>query len=70
VFPRKTRSTALGFLFVLAQGGGTFFPSLTGLIAETAGVAVLQPNVTGLLVLGGIVWWFLPKVPQVVENSE
>jgi fucose permease len=52
-----------GFIFVLAQAGGAIFPSITGLIATSVGVSVLQPIVLALFVAGGISWWLVPKVP-------
>ncbi|KAI1410923.1 MFS general substrate transporter [Hypoxylon sp. FL1857] len=64
LFPREDQPAALGFIFVLAQAGGAIFPSITGLIATHAGVAVLQPIVLALFVAGGISWWLVPKVPQ------
>ncbi|KAI1139004.1 MFS general substrate transporter [Hypoxylon sp. FL0543] len=64
LFPREDQSAALGFIFVLAQAGGAIFPSITGLVAANAGVAVLQPIVLALFVAGGISWWLVPKVPQ------
>ncbi|KAI0977375.1 major facilitator superfamily domain-containing protein [Xylaria arbuscula] len=64
LFPRESRPAALGFIFVLAQAGGAIFPSITGLIAASAGVAVLQPIVFVLFVVGGVIWWLVPKVPS------
>ncbi|KAF3064913.1 Bypass of stop codon protein 6 [Daldinia childiae] len=64
LFPRESQPAALGFIFVLAQAGGALFPSITGLIATNAGVAVLQPIVLALFVVGGISWWLVPKVQQ------
>ncbi|KAI1312822.1 major facilitator superfamily domain-containing protein [Xylaria venustula] len=64
LFPRESQPAALGFIFVLAQAGGAIFPSITGLIAASAGVAVLQPIVFVLFVVGGIIWWLVPKVPS------
>ncbi|KAI1429421.1 major facilitator superfamily domain-containing protein [Xylaria sp. FL1777] len=64
LFPRESQPAALGFIFVLAQAGGAIFPSITGLIATSAGVAVLQPIVLVLFVVGGIIWWLVPKVPN------
>ncbi|KAI1434615.1 MFS general substrate transporter [Xylaria sp. CBS 124048] len=63
LFPRESQAAALSFIFVLAQAGGALFPSITGLIATSAGVTVLQPIVLALFVLGGITWWLIPKVP-------
>ncbi|KAL0944046.1 glucose and galactose transporter [Colletotrichum truncatum] len=70
LFPRKIRSVALGFIFVLAQAGGTFFPSITGIIAQSAGVGVLQPIVAGLIVASGIFWFLVPKVPRGPNRDE
>ncbi|KAI1098524.1 hypothetical protein F4804DRAFT_338131 [Jackrogersella minutella] len=53
-----------GFIFVLAQAGGALFPSITGAIASDAGVAVLQPIVLALFIVGGISWWLVPQVPR------
>ncbi|KAI0422176.1 major facilitator superfamily domain-containing protein [Xylaria grammica] len=64
LFPRESQPAALGFIFVLAQAGGAIFPSITGLIATSAGVAVLQPIVLVLFIVGGIIWWLVPKVPS------
>ncbi|KAI8625389.1 MFS general substrate transporter [Xylariaceae sp. FL1651] len=63
LFPRESQPAALGFIFVLAQAGGAIFPSITGLIATSAGVAVLQPIVLALFVAGGISWWLVPRIP-------
>ena len=52
-----------GFIFVLAQAGGALFPSVTGLIATHAGVAVLQPIVLALIAVGAVTWWLVPKPP-------
>ncbi|KAI1391204.1 MFS general substrate transporter [Hypoxylon trugodes] len=64
LFPRESQPAALGFIFVIAQAGGAIFPSITGIIAAKAGVAVLQPIVLALFVAGGISWGLVPKVPQ------
>jgi len=52
-----------GLIFVTAQAGGAIFPSLTGVIASHAGVKVLQPIVAGLIVIMGITWSMIPKLP-------
>lgn len=70
LFPRKIRSAALGVIFVLAQAGGAVFPSVTGLVAQRASVSVLQPIVLALLVLAGIFWWTIPKVPEDTSDKE
>ncbi|KAI1342255.1 MFS general substrate transporter [Xylariaceae sp. FL0016] len=64
LFPYESQSATLGFIFVLAQAGGAIFPSITGLIATSAGVAVLQPIVLALFVAAGASWWLVPKIPR------
>ncbi|KAI2641859.1 MFS general substrate transporter [Hypomontagnella submonticulosa] len=64
LFAREDQTAALGFIFVMAQAGGALFPSITGIIATNAGVAVLQPIVLALFVAAGISWWLVPKIPQ------
>ncbi|KAM0813483.1 putative Major facilitator superfamily (MFS) profile domain-containing protein [Seiridium cardinale] len=64
LLPKNSQSAALGFVFVMAQAGGAIFPSITGVIATSAGVAVLQPIVLALIVAGGICWWMIPKIPN------
>lgn len=64
IFPKKSQPAALGFLFVIAQAGAAIFPSITGIIATRAGVAVLQPIVLALIVLSGIFWWLIPPLAE------
>ncbi|KAK7974254.1 hypothetical protein PG989_016102 [Apiospora arundinis] len=64
LFPRKSQPAALGFIFALAQAGGAIFPSLTGLVATSAGVAVLQPIVLALVVASAFCWYMVPRVPS------
>ncbi|EPS40397.1 hypothetical protein H072_5800 [Dactylellina haptotyla CBS 200.50] len=54
LFPKRLQATSLGLVFALAQAGGSLFPALTGVIASKAGVQVLQPIMTALLVATGI----------------
>ncbi|KAK5989433.1 Bypass of stop codon 6-like protein [Cladobotryum mycophilum] len=69
IIPRKVQSTGLGLIFVLAQAGAAVFPSFTGLIATSAGVRVLQPIITALIVSGGVCWWLLPNVSSKDEEE-
>ncbi|KAK8041378.1 MFS general substrate transporter [Apiospora phragmitis] len=62
LFPKKSQSAALGFIFVLAQAGGAIFPSITGLVATSAGVAVLQPIVLALIAASAFCWYLVPRV--------
>ncbi|CAG8908285.1 unnamed protein product [Penicillium egyptiacum] len=57
----EIRSSAIAFVFVLGQIGGSVFPALTGIIAGKVGVQVLQPMLVGLLSAAGVSWLILPK---------
>lgn len=63
LFPSALRSSALAFMFVFGQIGGSVFPAITGVIASHAGVQVLQPILVGLLVTTAISWLLVPKKP-------
>ncbi|ESZ92547.1 hypothetical protein SBOR_7073 [Sclerotinia borealis F-4128] len=67
LLPSRIMTPALSLIFVVAQGGGTIFPAVTGILAAKldegrGGVKVLQPVVLGLL--GGmmVAWWLVPGV--------
>lgn len=64
LFDKEIQPTALGFVFVLAQAGGSFFPAITGIIASRAGVKVMQPILVGLIVAMGISWAMVPRVKK------
>lgn len=64
LFPKDIQPTALGFVFVFAQAGGAFFPGITGVIASTAGVKVMQPILIGLIVAMGVSWALVPRVKK------
>ncbi|KAN0104527.1 MFS general substrate transporter [Hyaloscypha variabilis] len=64
LFPNSVKASALGLVFVVAQAGGSLFPSITGFIASSAGVKVLQPILVGLIVAMGVSWDLVPKVPH------
>ncbi|KAJ5816043.1 Major facilitator superfamily domain general substrate transporter [Penicillium robsamsonii] len=61
IFSPEIRSSAIAFVFVLGQIGGSIFPALTGIIAGQVGVQVLQPMLVGLLGAAGVSWLILPK---------
>ncbi|KAF4982824.1 hypothetical protein FZEAL_1616 [Fusarium zealandicum] len=67
LFGPRIQSTALAFVFVFAQLGGCLFPIITGLVASSAGVAVLQPVLCALLAATAISWLFVP-MPKEGDN--
>ncbi|KAK7228289.1 hypothetical protein V2G26_000459 [Clonostachys chloroleuca] len=69
LFSAESHSTALAFIFVFAQMGGSLFPIITGVIASSAGVQVLQPILTALLVAMTIGWLLVPR-PKSQPNPE
>lgn len=64
LFEKEIQPTALSFVFVLAQAGGSFFPAITGVIASRAGVKVMQPILVGLIVAMSISWILVPRVKK------
>ncbi|KAJ5391553.1 hypothetical protein N7509_007043 [Penicillium cosmopolitanum] len=65
IFRPEIRSSAIAFVFVLGQIGGSIFPAITGIIAARVGVKVLQPILVGLLGAAGASWLLLPKNAEV-----
>ncbi|KAI8930918.1 hypothetical protein NX059_011933 [Plenodomus lindquistii] len=64
LFEKDIQPTALGFVFVLAQAGGSFFPAITGVIASRVGVKVMQPILVGLIIAMGASWVLVPRVKK------
>jgi hypothetical protein len=61
LFPADISATAISFVFVFAQTGGSFFPVVTGVLGAHAGVAVMQPILVGLIVAMTISWLLVPQ---------
>lgn len=61
LFPHDIHSTALAFVFVFAQGGGSLFPIVTGIIASRISVSVLQPILVGILTATTVAWLLVPR---------
>lgn len=68
LFPHEMRATALVFVFVLAQLGGSFFPIVTGIVASRVGVASLQPILVGILAATTASWLLVPR-PKTLTNA-
>ncbi|KAJ5950375.1 uncharacterized protein N7479_008788 [Penicillium vulpinum] len=68
IFSPEIRSSAIAFVFVLGQIGGSVFPALTGIIAGKVGVQVLQPMLVGLLGAAGASWLILPKATALHQD--
>ncbi|KAM0323840.1 hypothetical protein ACHAQA_008418 [Verticillium albo-atrum] len=64
LFPREIQSTAISFVFLFAQVGGSFFPIITGSLALKYSVGVLQPMLVALFACMSITWLLIPKVKQ------
>ncbi|KAJ4262940.1 hypothetical protein NW762_006553 [Fusarium torreyae] len=67
LFHPRIKSTALAFVFVFAQLGGCLFPIITGLVAASSGVKILQPVLCALLVATAVSWLFVP-MPKESDN--
>lgn len=68
LFPPEIHATALAFVFLFAQMGGSLFPIITGVIASRAGVHVLQPILTGILAATVVSWLLVPR-PKASANA-
>ncbi len=61
LFPPEINATAISFIFVFAQIGGSLFPILTGVLGAHAGVSVMQPILVGLIAAMTISWLLVPQ---------
>ncbi|KAI6778679.1 Bypass of stop codon protein-like protein [Emericellopsis cladophorae] len=64
LFPPGLHATALAFVFVFAQMGGSFFPVIAGVIASSEGVGTLQPILVAILACTGISWVLVPSAKR------
>ncbi|PLB46362.1 MFS transporter [Aspergillus steynii IBT 23096] len=64
ILPRYLHLAAVGFACALGSAGGCVFPFVTGFIARTYGIHVLQPAVLVMLVLCLGLWIALPSGPR------
>jgi hypothetical protein len=64
LFNPEIHSTALALIFLAAQIGGSLFPVTTGVLAASAGVAVLQPILLALIVATSVSWLLVPRPKQ------
>lgn len=69
LFPPDIRPTALSFVFVFGQIGGSLFPVITGVVASQAGVGVLQPMLVALIAGTGLSWLLVPKPKESTNTS-
>ncbi|KAK5655242.1 hypothetical protein OQA88_5809 [Cercophora sp. LCS_1] len=67
ILPPSISATAISFVFVFAQTGGSLFPIVTGLLGSYVGVGVLQPMLVALISATGISWLFVPQ-PKAEAN--
>ncbi|KAK4164107.1 major facilitator superfamily domain-containing protein [Cladorrhinum sp. PSN259] len=64
LFPSDIRSTAISFVFVFAQTGGSLFPIIAGILGSRVGVTALQPMLVALIAATAVSWLLVPKVPE------
>ncbi|KZL66635.1 glucose and galactose transporter [Colletotrichum tofieldiae] len=69
LFPPEVQPTALSFVFVIGQIGGSLFPVITGVVASRLGVGILQPVLIALIAGTGISWLLVPKPKQSANGS-
>ncbi|KAK1141045.1 hypothetical protein N8T08_009618 [Aspergillus melleus] len=64
ILPRYLHVAAVGFACALGSAGGCVMPFITGFIARTYGIKVLQPAVLVMLMLCLGLWIALPSGPR------
>ncbi|KAJ0165998.1 Tryptophan 2-halogenase [Colletotrichum tanaceti] len=64
LFSPEIQPTALSFVFVFGQVGGSIFPVITGILASRNGAGILQPVLVALIAGTGISWLLVPKPKQ------
>ncbi|KAL7911477.1 MFS general substrate transporter [Trichoderma velutinum] len=69
LFPPTIRSTALPFVFVRAQMGGSHFPIITGVLSSDVGATVMQPMLVSLLAATAISWLLVPMPKSTSSNT-
>ncbi|KAK6498460.1 hypothetical protein TWF481_011051 [Arthrobotrys musiformis] len=67
LIPRELHAGSIGFMTVLGSAGGAVFPFLTGAVASSKGVQVLQPILCALFVVQVLLWLCIPRVKQPVK---
>lgn len=60
VLPQRLQLGAIGFACAFGSAGGSFFPFLTGVIAQLHGIGVLFIVVSGMLGVSWLLWLGLP----------
>lgn len=68
ILPKHLHVAAIGFASALGSAGGCTFPFLTGAIAKSQGIGVLQPMVLAMLVACLGLWLLLPAPPRMPTN--
>ncbi|KAK6338645.1 hypothetical protein TWF696_009456 [Orbilia brochopaga] len=66
LLPRELHAGSIGFMTVLGSAGGAVFPFLTGAVASSKGVQVLQPILCALFVVQIVLWISIPRVKRPV----
>lgn len=62
LLPRHQHVVVIGFAAAFGGCGAAILPFVTGLLASSAGVKVLQPIILALLVAILAVWLCLPRI--------
>lgn len=64
LLPRHQHVVVIGFAAAFGGCGAAILPFVTGILAQAAGVQVLQPIILALLATMLVIWLLLPKVHQ------
>lgn len=64
LLPRHQHVVVIGFAAAFGGCGAAVLPFLTGILAQTSGVQVLQPIILSLLAVLLAIWLCLPKIEK------
>lgn len=64
LLPRHQHVVVIGFAAAFGGCGAAVLPFVTGLLAQSAGVQVLQPIILSLLVLMLGIWLLFPRIDK------
>lgn len=67
LLPRHQHVVVIGFAAAFGGCGAAVLPFLTGLLAQSSGVQVLQPIILSLLGVMLAIWMCLPRINKKIE---
>ena len=70
LLPQELHAGAISLMATVGCLGSAAFPFLTGAVAASKGVQVLQPILVGLLAAMGLLWACVPRVKKPKKQQQ